>query len=109
MAHVDLRETWLVASFADRLLDLFLGSLDTSLQIHLLFASPVVIRQVAIPLRQLGTLIDKVACEKEIVLGCNGERVSHEGGGVDAQRARHLSRDSGMISFGGPSPRPTET
>lgn len=40
-----------------------------------------------------------MAREEEVVLGRDGERVPHERGRVDAQRAGHLARDSARVSF----------
>lgn len=49
--------------------------------------------QVAISLRELRRLVDKVAEEEEVVLRRNGEGVAHESRGVDDKGARHLARD----------------
>jgi len=50
---------------------------------HLLLASPLMVLHEPISLRELSTLIDEMAEEEEIVLRLDGERVSHEGCGVD--------------------------
>lgn len=57
-------------------------------------------RQVAICLVQLGALIDEVATKEEVVSGRDGERVAHEYGGIDDERAGHVARDSVCVEVG---------
>lgn len=55
-------------------------------------ALPVV--QVPVGLGSLGSEVCQVACEKEVVLGRDGEGVAHEGGGVDDEGAGHRAGDT---------------
>lgn len=60
----------------------------------LVFAAPVVPVHVAVALGHLCAGVNKMAGKQEVVLGGDGERVAHEGEGVDGQSARHLARDA---------------
>lgn len=91
----------IVLLFLDSILDLIsdilnlvLGSLHVLLQVHLLLAAPVVVRQVSVSLRELRTLVDKVAAKQEEVSGRDGEGVAHECRGVDDQGTGHLTGDA---------------
>lgn len=50
--------------------------------------------QVSVSLGGLGTKVGQMAGEKEVVLRRDGERVAHEGGGVDDQGAGHRAGDT---------------
>lgn len=60
----------------------------------LLLATPVVVVKVAVALRQLRTLVDKVAGKEQVVARLHGQRVAHEDARVDDERASHLARDA---------------
>lgn len=60
---------------------------------HLLAVGAVVVVEVAVALRQLGASVGKVAGKQQPVAGSDGERVAHEGEGVDDQGAGHGSGD----------------
>lgn len=60
----------------------------------LLLSPPVVPGKVAVTLCKLGNLVDEVASEEEVVRWGDGERVTHESGGVDAKSGSHLSRNA---------------
>lgn len=49
---------------------------------------------VAVPLCDLRCEVDGVAGEEEVVLGCDGEGVSHEDGGVAGQGQSHFAGDA---------------
>ena len=60
---------------------------------HLLLASPIVVVQVSVALRELRGAVDDVAREEEVVLGGNGKGVSRKNTRVDGKGTSHLARD----------------
>ena len=60
---------------------------------HTLFTTPVMPLQPSISLCPLRPSIESVASEQQVILGCNGKRVAHEGSSVDEKGSRHRSWD----------------
>lgn len=73
----------------------------TSTLLQFVLATPIVVVDITVPLRQLGAGIGEVAGKEEVVLGRDGQGIPHEGECVDCQSAGHLTRDAvGDVSLG---------
>lgn len=87
-----------ILSFVNRRLRLALNLANSGLKPTLalklqllLTATPLVVLHPSVTLRELRTLVNEMAEEEKVVLGLDGERVAHEGRGVDCECAGHLA------------------